>query len=483
MAPRAAARSPAACATRTSAARAAAAAPSYSARARATAASSSGSACWRARTAASARLRPGELGDGALAGLGRLRGARHGRLGAQPVALGPGEPVGLGARGAVALGVVAGGEVGELAAHVGHLRLLLRGRAVDDGQLLHRRLALGVAALELRDLDAERAPPLGERRHGLGLALELLQAVAEVLPAGLERVGLLLERVEHGAEVGAERPRAGRARALGAELLDAVALGLRVGELRPQRLELGLGLLPVAHVGGALRLEVGLHDVELRPPLGERGLRLLLELRRRAELRLALASCATASARARSRSASACRRPWAANSRSSWASSSRSAGSGASSSARRAASARAAVAASSSRPRRAASRPSVSTSAPATRASPSSAAARSRASAAARQRGCASASAASARARSRAASFSSARAAASRRSASASCCAPIRVGHPGAQPLRLGGHELAPVAHQGLRRAEALVAEHPREELRPLRRPHGRHHVELLLPR
>src|SRR5690606_4790916 len=55
--------------------------------------------------------------------------------------------------------------------------------------------------------------------------------------------------------------------------------------------------------------------------------------------------------------------------------------------------------------------------------------------------------------------------------------------HSTRNPLHLRTDELAAVAHEPLRRAQLLVTEYAREELCSLGGPHGRHHIEFLLPR
>src|SRR5690606_18521222 len=58
----------------------------------------------------------------------------------------------------------------------------------------------------------------------------------------------------------------------------------------------------------------------------------------------------------------------------------------------------------------------------------------------------------------------------------------LRVRHATHESLCLRTYQLSPVARERLRRAKLLVAQYARKELRTLCRPHGRHHVKLLLP-
>ncbi|MGZ8470938.1 MAG: hypothetical protein ACXW61_14755, partial [Gemmatirosa sp.] len=183
----------------------------------------------------------------------------------------------------VARGVVARRQPGDVGAHVVQPAAVLLQVALDAAQLLHARLALGQPALQLLHLGRERAASLPELRHGRRLGLQLLDAVLEVAPRAEQRVELLVEGVEHRPEALAERPRARGARALRAQLLDLVALVLHVGELRAQRLALGLRLLLVAHPRRVLARVVGLRRLQLRPARLQQLLRVALELGRGGE--------------------------------------------------------------------------------------------------------------------------------------------------------------------------------------------------------
>ena len=59
----------------------------------------------------------------------------------------------------------------------------------------------------------------------------------------------------------------------------------------------------------------------------------------------------------------------------------------------------------------------------------------------------------------------------------------VRIGHPRPEAGGLGDDDAAPLPHECLCAAQLLVAEYTGQKLRALRRPHGRHHTQLLLPR
>src|SRR6185312_1892731 len=217
--------------------------------------------------------------------------ARHGGLTldlrAQP--RGPGvnghEPVQLAAQRLVSLGIVAGRQRIELAAQRHVARFLLDDLAAELREFLHRELHLHQPALERGDFLYERAAALIELLDIVRHLVELLHPPLEVIAIHANGLQLAVQQFEHGAQRTGERTCAGGTSAVLAGGGEPVALLLQLGELVAERLPLGFRFLPVAHPLGAACLELSIHQLQLLPFLALRERDLLLQSRRALDAR------------------------------------------------------------------------------------------------------------------------------------------------------------------------------------------------------